>query len=170
MNSIPQASVKRVLCRLISVQGAAQVVPYVAGFTDTMTYTVDIYTDDGWYDRWPGITPAGQRWPRPFMVRPPSMTPDTEGEFNYAAWCDGCLYNDDLFVFVTEVPDWAPCQTTDPTQDVPIGDSTPIGDRPPINRNPTPTGLGLLGRLLLQSTPAELKSLAAAMDAVRGDA
>jgi len=167
---LPQADVRICLCRLVSVQGAFQAVPYVAGYADTITYTVDIFDELGRTQQIAGVKPVGQRWQRPFAVRPPNLAPDTPTFINFEAYSFGIMFNQTFFMFVNEVPDWAPCQTTDPTQDVPIGDTTPIGDRPPINRNPTPTGLGLLGRLLLQSTPAELKSLAAAMDAVKGDA
>jgi hypothetical protein len=167
---IPQADVRVCLVRLRGVQGASQVVPYVAGYADQLTYSVDLFDELGRTRSIDGVKPVGQRWQRPFMVRPPNMAPDTETFINYEAYTFGIVFNQTLFVFVNEVPDYAPCQTDDtpPTDDVPGGS----GDGPPIivPRPIQPRGLGLLSRIMLNSSPAELKALAAAIDAVRESA
>jgi hypothetical protein len=121
-----QVQVRDVVCRIVSVEGTDPDYPGT-GYTDTLTYTMSVFTIDGVEPPIPGIVPSGQRWPRPFRVRVPRInTPE--------AMCRGIQYGPDLFVFVNEIPDWGPCSGETPPSgdDVPIGGTTPGTPMRPI--------------------------------------
>jgi len=158
-----QVEVHEALCCIKSVQGASMTDPYIAGYANELTYTMDIYTDLGHEKDRAGITPVGQRWPQPFMVRAPQ--PETP-----EAWCRGFVYGIDLFVFVNEIPDWGPCGDKQPE---PGGGTDTIPGIPDVDvPNPGIIWLNrpssLTTRLLMTSTRAELSALKRALEAVDG--